>query len=179
MLRAIAFSTATLLAACTTSAQGQQPSTMQSNDPPVNARLVNNTGAEIGQVMFTPAPTGVVIRMTVNAGGLSPGWHGTHLHMVGDCSDTAKFEHAGAHIKATGTNHGLLYASGPENGDLPNLWAANDGSASAEMFTNLISLAEMSDADGSALMIHAGPDDHMTQPTGNSGDRVACAALRS
>ncbi len=178
MHRTMAFTSAALLAACTTPAQGQQPATMQAGGSPVNARLVNNAGAEIGQAMFTPAPTGVVIRMTVNAGGLSPGWHGTHLHMVGDCSDTAKFEHAGSHIKANGTRHGLLYASGPENGDLPNLWAASDGSASAEMFTNLISLAEMRDADGSALMIHAQPDDHSTQPTGNSGDRVACAALR-
>jgi len=179
MLRAIAFSSVAILAACTTPAQGQPPATTQAAGPPVTATLVNNSGTEIGQVRFTPAPTGVLIRLTVNAGGLSPGWHGTHLHAVGDCSDPAKFEHAGSHIKANGTNHGLLYASGPENGDLPNLWAASDGSASAEMFTNLTSLREMQDADGSGFVIHAGPDDHMTQPTGNSGDRVACAALRS
>lgn len=186
MLRATAFAMALLtgasmtsLGACATSEQEPPPTAeMPAGGPPLEAPLVNNTGAEIGRVQFTPAPTGVLMRVLVNAGGLSPGWHGTHLHMTGDCSDTAKFEHAGSHIQKDKTSHGLLYPHGPESGDLPNLSVAGDGSAAAEMFTNLITLSEMQDADGSAFMIHANPDDHVSQPTGNSGDRVACAALR-
>jgi Cu-Zn family superoxide dismutase len=177
MLRATAL--ALLLTACATSEQDPPPTANTSaGGPPVESALVNTSGAEIGKVQFGAAPTGVLIRIIVEAGGLSPGWHGTHLHSVGDCSDTAKFEHAAGHIQKSNTNHGLLYVHGPENGDLPNLSAAGDGSASAEMFSSLVTLSELQDADGSALIIHANPDDHATQPLGNSGDRVACASLR-
>lgn len=179
MLRVTGFAMAALLAACATSEQ-DPPATanMSAGGPPLEGALVNTMGADIGKVQFTPAPTGVLIRVLVDAGGLTPGWHGAHMHMTGDCSDTAKFEHAGDHIKKGGTYHGLLYPHGPEAGDLPNLSAASDGSAAAEMFTSLVTLAELQDADGAAFMIHADPDDHTSQPAGRSGDRVACAAIR-
>ncbi len=166
-------------AACATSEQDPPPTATQpTGSPPIEASIINNSGTEIGRTQFTPGPTGVLIRIIVGAGGLSPGWHGTHLHAIGDCTDTAKFEHAGAHIKTSSTNHGLLYVHGPENGDLPNISAAGDGSASAEIFTNLVTLSELQDADGSALVIHSNPDDHSSQPLGNSGDRIACASVR-
>jgi len=136
-------------------------------------------GAEIGSVQFTPAPTGVLLRVIIEAGGLSPGWHGMHLHAVGDCSDRARFEAAAGHIQKSNTHHGLLYVHGPENGDLPNISVASDGSAATEVFTTLLTLAELQDSDGSALVIHADPDDHSSQPLGNSGDRLACAAVRN
>jgi len=165
--------------ACATSEQAP-PATasLPAGGPPVEAPIIDNSGAEIGKAQFTPGPTGVLIRIIVGAGGLSPGWHGTHLHAVGDCSDTAQFAHAGSHIKTTNTHHGLLYVHGPENGDLPNISVASDGSAAAELFTQLVTLSELQDADGSALVIHADADDHSSQPLGNSGDRVACASLR-
>lgn len=179
MLRTTALVLALSLAACATSEQAPPPEAgVPQGGPPPGVALVNNAGAEIGKVDFIPGPTGVLIRVIVEAGGLSPGWHGTHLHMVGDCSDVAEFEHAGAHIQKDKTFHGLLYPHGPESGDLPNLSVASDGSAAAEMFTSLVTLSELQDADGAALLIHADPDDHATQPTGNSGDRVACAAIR-
>ena len=177
MLRATAL--ALLLTACATSEQDPPPTAnTPAGGPPAESVIVSNSGAEIGKVQFTAAPTGVLIRIMIEAGGLSPGWHGTHLHSVGDCSDTGKFERAGGHIQKTNTNHGLLYVHGPENGDLPNLSAAGDGSASAELFTTLVTLSELQDDDGSALIIHANPDDHSSQPLGNSGDRVACASIR-
>lgn len=126
--------------------------------------MVNTNGAEIGTAQFTPAPAGVLIRVVIAAGGLSPGWHGMHLHAVGDCSDPAKFEHAAGHIQKSNTYHGLPYVHGPENGDLPNISAAGDGSAAAEVFTGLLTLADLQDTDGSALVIHANPDDHTSQP---------------
>lgn len=179
MLRATGFAMAALLAACATSEQ-DPPATanLPAGGPPLESPLLDIMGKDIGKVQFTPAPTGVLIRVLVNAGGLTPGWHGAHMHMTGDCSDTAKFAHAGDHIKKGGGYHGLLYPHGPEAGDLPNLSVAGDGSAAVEMFTNLVTLAELQDADGAAFMIHADPDDHASQPTGNSGDRVACAAIR-
>lgn len=167
-----------LLTACATS-EPDPPATadLASGSPPPEGKLINTSGADIGKVQFTPAPQGVLLRIMVEPGGLSPGWHGAHIHSVGDCSDTAKFEHAAGHIQKSGTYHGLLYVHGPENGDLPNISAAGDGSASAELFSSLITMSELQDADGSALIIHANPDDHISQPLGNSGDRIACAVV--
>lgn len=177
MLRATAL--ALLLTSCATWEQDPPPAMNTAGGPPTEAALINNSGAEIGTVQFTPAPTGVLMRVIIAAGGLSPGWHGMHLHAVGDCSDPAKFEHAAGHIQKSGTNHGMLYVHGPENGDLPNISAASDGSAATEVFTTLLTVSELQDADGSALVIHANPDDHNSQPLGNSGGRVACAAIRN
>ena len=170
---------AALLGACATS-EPDLPPTMAATEagPPTEISIIGNSGAELGKATLTPAPQGVLIRILVPAGGLSPGWHGTHLHMVGDCSDTAKFEHAGGHIQKSNTNHGLLYIHGPENGDLPNISVAGDGSAAAELYTGLITLSELQDADGSALVIHAQADDHVSQPIGNAGDRVGCAVIK-
>ena len=169
-----------LLGACATSEQ-ELPQTMQATEagPPTEVSIMGNSGAEIGKATFTPAPQGVLIRILVPAGGLSPGWHGTHLHMVGDCSNTAKFQHAGGHIQTGNTNHGLLYIHGLENGDLPNISVAGDGSAAAELFTSLITLSQLQDANGSALVIHANADDHVSQPIGNAGDRVGCAVVKN
>lgn len=177
MLRATAL--ALLLTACATSEQDPPPAMNTAGGAPRKAALINNSGAEIGTVQFTPALTGVLMRVIITAGGLSPGWHGMHLHAVGNCSDPAKFANAAGHIQKSNTNHGLLYVHGPENGDLPNISAASDGSAATEVFTTLLTVSELQDADGSALVIHANPDDHTSQPLGNSGDRVACAAIRN
>lgn len=168
-----------LLAACATS-EPDPPATAAAVEggPPTETSILGNSGSEIGKATFTAAPQGVLIRILIPAGGLSPGWHGTHLHMVGNCSDHAKFEGASGHIQKTNTNHGLLYVHGPENGDLPNISAAGDGSASVELYSGLVTLAELQDTDGSALVIHAQPDDHVSQPLGNSGDRVGCAVIR-
>ena len=129
-----------------------------------------------GSVTVTPAPKGVLIR--VEASGLKPGWHAAHIHEKGDCSDTA-FKLAGAHVHgAAPVVHGLLNPAATDNGDLPNLFAAADGSARAEFFTTAVTLASLQDADGSALVIHANPDDFRTQPIGGAGDRVGCAVIR-
>lgn len=176
---AVAAALAVPLGACATSEQ-ELPKPAQTSEagPPTELSIVGNNGSEIGKATFSPAPQGVLIRVLVHAGGLTPGWHGTHLHMVGDCSDPAKFEHAGGHIQKSNTNHGLLYVHGPENGDLPNISVASDGSAAAELYSGLITMADLQDADGSALVIHANADDHMSQPIGNAGDRVGCAVIK-
>lgn len=147
------------------------------------AEITDRSGRTVGGAVFAPSPNGVLLRL--EARGLTPGWHGMHLHAKGDCSDPA-FQNAGAHVKHAGqSQHGLSNPQGPEAGDLPNLWVDGSGRASVELFSGLASLRGgagdrqvLLDGDGSALVIHAAPDDHRTQPIGGSGDRVACGVIR-
>ena len=116
--------------------------------------------------------------------GLPPGWHGLHFHEKADCS-SVDFKSAGGHMHHDmPVVHGLLNPAANETGDLPNLYAAADGTAMAEIFTPSVSLtaadrAPLLDADGSALVIHASPDDHTSQPIGGAGARVACAVIKA
>jgi superoxide dismutase, Cu-Zn family len=139
-------------------------------------------GAVIGQITVTAAPGGVLLRVEVK--GLTPGWHGMHFHEKADCSDPA-FKNAGGHVHAkTPVVHGLLNPGANDAGDLPNLHVNADGSVTVELYSTLVTLnggdnrPELLDADGSALVIHASPDDYKSQPIGGAGARVACAAIQ-
>ena len=145
------------------------------------ATLVNASGARIGRAVLTQGSTGLLIR--IEAEGLTPGWHGVHIHATGRCD--APFTSAGAHINhgEPKAPHGLLNARGPDDGDLPNIHADAAGRIRAEVFTTRARIASegpgqwLWDADGSALVIHANADDHTTQPIGGAGDRVACGVM--
>ena len=142
------------------------------------ARLINTAGATIGQAIFEQTPSGVLI--TVEFAGLAPGAHGIHLHSVGACAPD--FTAAKGHINPDGASHGLRHPQGPDNGDLPNLFVAADGSAKAQFFTTRVSLAggalpALLDTDGSAVIVHENPDDHLTQPIGGAGGRIACGIV--
>jgi len=186
-----------LLAACepaststettvTTSAETAATAPQAHSRAPVGATarasLTDGAGGSAGTATFRQGPTGVLIR--IEATGLTPGWHGLHLHGVGLC-EGPKFESAGSHVKhaEAGALHGLLNADGPESGDLPNLYAGADGRAFAEVFTTGAALVEgaggefLLDADGAAILNHAAPDDHTSQPIGGSGDRVVCGVV--
>lgn len=141
------------------------------------ATLIGIAGSEIGQVTLRDGNSGVLLR--IEATGLTPGWHGLHLHEKGDCSDPAAgFQASGAHQgHGHGALHGLLNPSGPEDGDLPNLYAAADGTAKAEIFIAGVKLVDLVDGEGTAILVHAGEDDHHSQPIGGAGDRVACGAI--
>lgn len=143
-----------------------------------SANLIGTSGAIIGKAKFEQAPHGVLIRAKLGAGSLEPGWHGIHLHAVGDCSDTGAFQLSGGHHGKADGAHGLLNPDlGPEAGDLPNLWAAADGSAGYEAFSTLFELAPALEGDGLSIVIHAGEDDHRSQPIGGAGGRVACGVV--
>lgn len=143
---------------------------------PYEIALLDNTGKNIGAVKVTESEKGVLF--TVSAKGLTPGWHGVHIHGSGDCSDHgAHFQKAGGHALSEGQKHGFFNATGPHDGDLPNMWVAQNGEGSAEFFSTAFSAALLKDRDGSALMVHAAADDHFTDPSGNSGDRVACGVI--
>ena len=142
------------------------------------AEIINSEGAVIGEATFEQAPTGVLIFVDVRE--LPPGAHGIHLHAVGAC--TPDFKAATGHINPGKVPHGLRNPEGPDNGDLPNLYVAADGTAKAEFFTTLVSVAggempALLDEDGSAVIIHESPDDHLTQPIGGAGGRIGCGII--
>lgn len=148
----------------------------------VRATILESEGGSIGQVTLEDTPNGVLIVIRVVEGGLEPGPHAVHLHAVGDCQDVGTFSNAGGHIDITEKRHGLLHREGPHEGDLPNLYANLEGSVEAEMLNTRVRLrdgeAALLDEDGSALVIHTYPDDHMKQPIGGSGPRIGCAAFK-
>lgn len=145
------------------------------------ATLLNGSGARVGRAILTQGSTGLLIR--IEAEGLTPGWHGVHIHATGQCA--APFTSAGAHINhgEPRAPHGLLNAAGPDDGDLPNVFADAQGRVNAEVFTTRARIARngpgqwLWDADGSALVIHASMDDHTSQPIGGAGDRVVCGVM--
>ena len=152
-------------------------------DTPANTRieLKNSAGAAIGSATLAEGPSGVLVKVEVK--GLTPGWHGLHFHEKADCSK-ADFTSAGGHVHGKPTMvHGLLNPDANEAGDLPNIYAAADGTAQAEVFSGFVSLTgkagreALQDKDGSALVIHANADDHKAQPIGGAGARVACGAI--
>jgi Cu-Zn family superoxide dismutase len=143
--------------------------------------LRDAAGATVGTGVLTEAPHGVILRLTVQ--GLTPGWHGLHFHEKGVCA-APDFKSAGGHVHGMGAAmHGLLNPSATETGDLPNLHVGADGAGATEVYSTLVSLkgAEgrpaLTDADGSAIVIHANPDDHLSQPIGGAGARVACGII--
>jgi Cu-Zn family superoxide dismutase len=133
--------------------------------------LVNVAGASIGAVQAEQRAGGTYLRVAVQ--GLPPGDHGLHLHAVGRC-DIPTFESAGGHWNPAGRQHGHLNPAGSHAGDLPNLTASANGRGAINFLATGGSLA---DADGTALVIHSQPDDYRTDPSGNSGGRIACAVL--
>jgi Cu-Zn family superoxide dismutase len=140
--------------------------------PPVS--LIDGSGQTIGTVVAAQTSGGIAL--TVRASGLPHGLHGIHVHSVGRC-DPPTFESAGAHWNPAKRKHGLNNPAGPHAGDIPNITASSTGVASDTVVLAQASFALLADADGSALVIHAHPDDYVTDPSGNSGTRLACAVL--
>ena len=137
--------------------------------------LVDSAGRTIGDVRSWQTAGGVSFH--VDARGLPHGIHGIHVHSVGRC-DPPDFASAGPHWNPLAMKHGLNNPAGPHAGDLPNVEAAANGVLSATVTVAGASMASLLDADGAALVIHAQADDYVTDPSGNSGARIACAVIR-
>ncbi|MBP2161772.1 MULTISPECIES: superoxide dismutase family protein [Asticcacaulis] len=164
---------AALIAAIATPVMAQTPATY-------TGALKGPTGADLGKVVVTDAPKGVLLR--VEAKGLTPGWHAIHFHEKGACTDE-KFASAGSHVHGEGTViHGLLRADATDFGDLPNIFVQADGTATAEIYSTLVTVkgsgAKLLDDDGASVVIHGNPDDYTSQPVGNAGPRLACAVIK-
>jgi len=145
-----------------------------------SATLIDNAGKKIGSAKLLQGPKGVLINVKVS--GLTPGKHGLHLHSHGECDPKTGFKSAKGHVgKVTGA-HGLMNPKGPEPGDLPNIFVGANGAGEMETYTTLVSIGsgnhDLLDADGSTLIIHDKPDDHITQPIGGAGPRVACGIIK-
>lgn len=143
-----------------------------------NARFINADGKDIGTATLTQTPVGVLIDITVK--GVPAGTHGFHVHAVGTC-DTPKFTAAGDHYNPTNAKHGFLVDGGGHAGDMPNQFVQEDGLLRAQVLNPDVTLGTgqgtLFDADGSALIIHTQADDYKSQPSGEAGDRFACAVI--
>ena len=142
------------------------------------ASLSDAQGNAVGTATLEEGEAGV--RINLQFTGLPAGTHGFHVHQVGDCT-APTFETAGGHFNPTSMQHGLDNPQGPHAGDMQNIEVGTDGTASLAFDNDRITLSQgansVLDADGSALVVHAGPDDNMTDPSGNSGDRIACGVI--
>jgi superoxide dismutase, Cu-Zn family len=148
---------------------------MAAPDIPVStANLLSSSGATLGTVRVFSEPTGVMLR--IDAAGVPAGQHGVHVHATGRC-DPPGFTSAGPHWNPTERKHGHRNPAGFHMGDLGNLGVGADGKLVAGLLVPQATVDALRDADGSALVLHAKADDEVTDPSGNSGDRIACAVL--
>ena len=136
--------------------------------------LIGSNGQPVGSVRAWQTAGGVSFR--ISASGLPHGLHGVHVHAVGRCNPP-DFKTAGAHWNPAGKQHGMNNPAGPHAGDLPNVEVAANGVLGATVVVSGANMASLLDADGSALVIHAAADDNITDPSGNSGPRIACAVI--
>ncbi|MEG3088678.1 superoxide dismutase family protein [Sphingomonas sp. PB4P5] len=138
------------------------------------AMLRTADGADVGMASASEVAGG--LRFTIDARGMPQGTHGAHVHMTGRC-DAPDFTTAGGHWNPTAMKHGTMNPQGPHEGDLPNLIIGTDGRGTLGITIPGATLAGLLDADGSALVVHAAADDLMTDPSGNSGARIACGVF--
>lgn len=142
---------------------------------PSTVEFKNPEGKTVGQAEIAPEGKGVVLRVKLK--DLPPGPHAFHVHETGKC-DGPKFESAGAHYNPTKAEHG---AKGPHAGDFENILVKEDGTAEVEIKSERLTLGKgkssLRKKGGTALIVHAAADDGVTQPSGNAGDRIACAVI--
>ena len=174
------------LAACTRSAP-ERPAQMAVRSAEVTLRagamLHDASGRSVGAATVVEDREGTVY-VDVDVDGLPAGTHGIHIHEVGECTaqGSEPFQSARGHFNPEQRQHGLENPQGPHAGDLPNLVVGQGGAGQLSSTTRRAALRpgpnSLLDADGSALVIHAGADDQRTDPSGNSGGRIACGVIR-
>jgi superoxide dismutase, Cu-Zn family len=145
-----------------------------------HADIMNAQGAKIGTARIASTAKGV--RIAVSVSDLTPGEHGIHIHTVGKCEGPA-FTSAGGHFNPASAHHGIHNAQDPHPhvGDLPNLVVDQSGKAKSNFMVEGATLGDGANSlfheGGTSIVIHAKADDLMSDPSGNSGDRVACGVI--
>ena len=140
--------------------------------------LKNSEATKVGEAKLLQTPQGVLIRLDLSK--LTPGTHAFHIHEIGKC-DPPTFTSAGGHFSPSGEKHGILNQKGKHAGDLPNIHVPESGTLTIEALATQVSVKEgdnrLFDENGSALVIHTGPDDYHTDPAGAAGARIACGVI--
>lgn len=142
-----------------------------------SAAIMDRSGTTVGTARLYSLAGEVAISVSLQ--GLPEGAHGVHLHMEGDCSAT-DFTSAGGHLNPGGSQHGTLNPRGAHLGDLPNAQVSADGVGTVSTILRGSSetvLSQIFDNDGTALVVHTGPDDYRSDPAGNAGNRIACGVF--
>lgn len=153
-------------------AAGEPPATPT---PVIETKVVvrGTDGRDRGEIRVQALRSGLLVHVALR--DLPPGAHGFHVHEIGICEPP--FVSAGDHLALRGGAHGFLDPKGPHEGDLVNLQVGPQGSVDQELLAPGLRIADLLDSDGAAFVVHAKPDDHTSQPSGDSGDRIACGVV--
>ncbi|PZM63867.1 superoxide dismutase family protein [Paenibacillus dendritiformis] len=165
---------ALLISAC-----GSQAASAEEKAPSAAVNMINSKGEQIGTANLVQI--GDKVQITLQAHSLPPGPHGFHFHAAGRC-EGPDFKTAEAHFNPKHKHHGFNNPKGFHAGDLPNIEVGADGKVQVTLSTTAVTLVQgkpnsLIRPGGTSLIIHEKADDYITDPAGNSGDRIACGAI--
>jgi Cu-Zn family superoxide dismutase len=146
----------------------------------VTSEVIAPSGDPLGKAIVSQEADGTRVHLEIH--GLPPGSYGVHLHAIGKCEGPG-FTSAGGHFNPGMKQHGSMNPAGEHAGDLPNIIIGDNSQGTLDALQKGLRLADgpapLLNADGASIMVHAGPDDFKTDPSGNSGTRIACGVLRT
>lgn len=138
--------------------------------------MFDRQGQPVGSVTLTALPRGTLLHARLE--NLPPGVHAFHVHERGVCEPP--FDSAGGHFNPDDAAHGMLSPEGPHAGDLPNIHVPDSGRLEIEIFSGfLLTETLLANPDGAAIVVHEGPDDYQSQPSGAAGGRIACGVIEA
>jgi len=161
-----------------TASSEAQTQTAKFSDLVAKAEMQDLSGSKLGFIQMRETKDGVLIRLDLH--GLPAGEHAIHIHTFGTCEPP--FTSAGVHYNPDNKKHGMKSPDGPHAGDLPNVTVSSSGELKTEFVSKQITLKQFEPhsvfkEQGTSFIIHAGPDDNVSDPAGNSGDRIACRTI--